>query len=153
MTSSCYSNMGFSITDLVTSSCYSREKFVFFKAQFFPNRKIQTDLVLFSCFQCHEHVTNLVRASKNPPQVRFVNHLIFDQNRTALILPNSKLSFQGWRSWRVDIGGALSVVHVAIIHSVSHRFPELALTLLPEEIVVGTLGFLDAKGTAMNYWI
>ena len=39
-----------------------------FKAQFFSIRKIQTDLVLFSCFKCHEHVTNLVRASKNLPQ-------------------------------------------------------------------------------------
>ena len=67
--SSCYSNMGFSITDLVTSSCYSREKFVTFKAHFFSIPKIQTDLVLFSCFQCHEHVTNLVWPSKNPPQL------------------------------------------------------------------------------------
>ena len=41
------------------------------KHNFFSIRKIQTDLVLFSCFQCHEHVTNLVRASKNPPLVSF----------------------------------------------------------------------------------
>ena len=61
--------MGFSITDLVTSSYYSPENFVTFKAQFCCIRKIQSDLVLFLCFQCHEHVTNLVRASKNLPLV------------------------------------------------------------------------------------
>ena len=49
--------MGFSITDLVISSWYSREKFVTSKAQSFSIWNIQTDLVLFSCF----NVTNMSR--------------------------------------------------------------------------------------------
>ena len=69
VTSSCHSNMDFSITDLGTSLCYSRGKFMTFKAHFFSIQKIQTDLVLFSYFQCHEHVKNFVRALKNLPQL------------------------------------------------------------------------------------
>ena len=83
--------MGFSITELVTSSYYAREKFVTYKAQFFPLRKIQSDLVLFfSCFQCHEHVTNLVRASKNPPLMFLFFSLFFSLFGPIFYLQNGE---------------------------------------------------------------
>ena len=49
------------------SSSFEKSTSGLLKHNLFSIQKIRTDLVLQSCFQCHQHATNLVWASKNPP--------------------------------------------------------------------------------------